>query len=97
MWPLDKAVVLGILIALAITVAWWAVCARLPRVGLAGSALAIAWITVGLFRTRNAPPIVDPALPTETNDLVLTVVSIAPLLAAAIGLAIAMTRWTEAR
>lgn len=87
----------GILIALAITVTWWAVCARLPRVGIAGSALAIAWITVGLFRARNAPPIVDPMIPTETSDLVLTVVSIAPLLAAAIGLAIAMTRWTEVR
>jgi len=88
-------VLAGILIALLVTAGWWLLCARLPRIGVAGSVLAIGWITVGLFRARNTPPIVDPALPTETNDLVLTVVSIAPLLAAAIGLAIAMTRWTE--
>ena len=87
----------GILIAVVITLVWWVVCARVPQLGVAGSVLAIAWITVGLFRARNAPPIVDPALPTETSDLVLTVVSIAPLLAAAIGLAIAVTRWTEVR
>ena len=86
----------GILIAAVITLGWWLVCSRLPRVGVAGSVLAIGWITVGLFRARNSPPIVDP-VPTATSDMLATVMSIAPLLAAAIGFAIALTRWTEAR
>jgi hypothetical protein len=88
-------VLAGILIALVVTAGWWLVCARLPRLGVVGSVFAIGWITVGLFRARNTPPIVDPAVPTETNDLFLTVIAIAPLLAAAIDRAIAMTRWTE--
>lgn len=88
---------LAALLAITVTLTWWLICSRLPRIGVLGSGTALIFFTVGLFRARNAPPIVDPALPTELGDMLVTCWWMAPLLVAAIGLAIAVTRWTEAR
>ncbi len=88
---------LGALVAIIVTTTWWLICSRMPRVGVLGSGSALIFFTIGLFRARNVPPIVDPAVPTEMSDMLVTCWWMAPLLVAAIGLAIAVTRWTEAR
>ena len=83
---------LGALVAITVTLVWWLICRRLPRIGAIGSIAAIAYFTVGLFRARNNC-IFQPV----ENDQLSTALAVAPLLASAIALAIAVTRWTEAR
>jgi hypothetical protein len=85
-------VLLGALVAITVTLTWWLICRRLPRVGALGSIAAIAYFTVGLFRERNNC-IFQPV----AHDQLSTVLAVAPLLASAIALAIAVTRWSEVR
>ena len=84
----------ALLVAIMITATWWLICVRVPRVGAIGSVVGLAYFTVGLFRDRNNC-LIDPVMPADGP--LATVLAVAPLLAVAIGLAIAVTRWTEAR
>ena len=83
---------MGALVAITVTLTWWLISSRLPRVGALGSIAAIAYFTVGLVRDRN-----NCIFPPVENGQLSTVLAVAPLLAAAFAHAIAVTRWLEAR
>ena len=83
--------------ALAAVVLWWLVCRWLPRIGALGSAVAIAAVIVAWLRSRSEPPPIDPVVSSELTQSLTTIVFVVPLLAACIGLVIAVTGWVEAR